>query len=707
MQKFSDFSKKVKMEHSELLIQEAKELSIKSEDSEQIIESLNVLCDNLILSYITEQEDHKDHIASLLDGEEIEIEGVKVSLSKDQDGLIINGNFKKFPGTPGAEFKIEDAISVMLDDIGYYVEEFSQSDLDDAIFNMPDKVENLVGYEIKIGSDTLTVDWEDPKSGVVSLQLNGKKIDGIDNERAYDYESLKEIILSALGKLTTVPEEEPEKEPKEVSPEAKKKIAILRTIIRPRLINKFANKTADQNRVYNAIKAYLEAGEDEEAIKTELDQRAIIDFCLDMLDIILSNKNLAGLISRDTAATALSESTLVEAKKKKKKTSEESVDVKLDMLLKLGLVDAKIYNRAKRALSNKKSAGTVPYLRNLLFDLLDKLISYIKKDTTLYNRIRLNVMKEMKANLNVTLPMKKEIEEATIAGREAAASGKDAEVPEAYSKHYFTKEAWLEGYNSYVPEESDVEYQKFIKSVGEEMKTFKEFKQEKSLHNESISLSEIDVITNVVEQLAAISESTYPTLEEALSEVSEILAQLGVSFNSADAMDNESGTIELPLEDLEGQAMISVFGGESVEDKVEGDLSIKIVTEKISDGVTIKPEIMVSFEGDEAVALSDIEFEVDIDDEEEPEEMEGEEESGEEIEEYCDACDSEYCTCDEMELTEEYVDGQTFNAILFKPATRRFFSVIISAKNEKEIADIVASEYPQYTINAIYPVKVS
>ena len=704
MQKFSDFSKKVKMEHSELLIQEAKELSIKSEDSEQILESLNVLCDNLILSYITEQEDHKDHIDSLLGGEEIKIDGATVSLSPKKDGLIINGKLTKFFGTAGLEFDIKRAISVMLDDIGDYInEEFSQSDLDDAIFNMPDNVENLVGYEIKVGTDTLTVDWEDPKSGVVSLQLNGKKIEGIDNERVYDYDSLKEIILSALGKLTTVPEEEPEKEPKEVSPEAKKKIAVLRTIIRPRLINKFANKTADQNRVYNAIKAYLESGEDEEAIKTELDQRAIIDFCLDMLDIILSNKNLASLISRDTAATALSESILVEAKKKKKKTSEESVDVKLDMLLKLGLVDAKIYNRAKRALSNKKSAGTIPYLRNLLFDLLDKLISYIKKDTTLYNRIRLNVMKEMKANLNVTLPMKKEIEEAVNAGREAAASGKDAEVPESYSKHYFTKEAWLEGYNSFVPEESEVEYQKFIKSVGEEMKTFKEFKEEKSIYNESISLSEIDAITNVVEQLAAVSESTYPTLEEALSEVSEILAQLGVSFNSADAMDNESGTIELPLEDLEGQAMISVFGGESVEDKVEGDLSIKIVTEKSSDGVIIKPEIMVSFEGDEAMSLSDIEFEVDVDDEEEPEEMEGEEE----IEEYCDVCDTEYCTCDEMELTEEYIDGQTFNVILFKPATRRFFSVIISAKNEKEIADIVVSDYPQYTINAIYPVKVS
>ncbi len=405
MQKFSDFSRKVKMEHSELLIQEAKELSIKSEDSEQILESLNVLCDNLILSYITEQEDHSAHISSLLDGEEITINGATVSLSPKEDGLIINGKLIKFFGTAGLEFDIKTAISVMLDDIDDYIaEEFSQSDLDDVIFNMKDNVENLVGYEIKVGTDILTVDWEDPKSGVVSLQLNGKKIEGIDNERAYDYESLKEIILSTLGKLVKTPEE-PTQEPKEVSPEAKEKIAVLRTIIRPRLINKFANKTADQNRVYNAIKAYLESGEDEEAIKTELDQRAIIDFCLDMLDIILSNKNLASLISRDTAATALSESILVEAKKKKKKTSEESVDVKLDMLLKLGLVDAKIYNRAKRALSNKKSAGTIPYLRNLLFDLLDKLISYIKKDTTLYNRIRLNVMKEMKANLNVTLPL--------------------------------------------------------------------------------------------------------------------------------------------------------------------------------------------------------------------------------------------------------------------------------------------------------------
>jgi len=276
MQKFSDFSRKVKMEHSELLIQEAKELSIKSEDSEQILESLNVLCDNLILSYITEQEDHKDHIDSLLGGEEIKIDGATVSLSPKKDGLIINGKLTKFFGTAGLEFDIKRAISVMLDDIGDYInEEFSQSDLDDAIFNMPDNVENLVGYEIKVGTDTLTVDWEDPKSGVVSLQLNGKKIEGIDNERVYDYDSLKEIILSALGKLTTVPEEEPEKEPKEVSPEAKKKIAVLRTIIRPRLINKFANKTADQNRVYNAIKAYLESGEDEEAIKTELDQRAI------------------------------------------------------------------------------------------------------------------------------------------------------------------------------------------------------------------------------------------------------------------------------------------------------------------------------------------------------------------------------------------------------------------------------------------------
>ncbi len=797
MQKFTDFSKKIKQENDNLIIKEASIFNINCENTDELINALDILCENFILSYI--------------------------------------------------DYNIN--------------EEFTQSDLDDVIFNMPDNVDSLVGYETKIGNDTLTVDWEDPKNGILSIQLNGEKID-VGDERVYDYEALKQVLLSKLGEL--VKSDTTDEPKKDISPEAKKKLTVLRTIIRPRLINKFANEPVDQNRIYNAIKDYLESGADEDDIKTELDQKAIIDFCLDMLDVILSNKNLASLISMDTTVASLSESKLLEGKKtkKSKKTPEESVDVKLDMLLKLGLVDAKIYNRAKRALTNKKNAGTVPNLRNLLFDLLDKLISYIKKDPTLYNRIRINVMKEMKG----ILPTKKEIEEASLAGRKAAEENNSKEVPEQYSKHYFTKEAWLEGYNSFngrnldtEPESSEVEEidEKFIEypdydmwgwirqdgtlvmptkkdadseevvyhdvlakrsfpngyafnagwirwflhldelhfntrkvddttysalskglnkiityssdrkkfghfvgrkakrasqdiggtlhinsysiffeqpkkpnadvelydndrgrflnkvknyidskleeTPGKNMKTLKQFKQEKSIYNESISLSEIDAITNVVEQLAAVSESTYPTLEEALSEVSEILAQLGVSFNSADAMDNESGTIELPLEDLEGQAMISVFGGESVEDKVEGDLSIKIVTEKSSDGVIIKPEIMVSFEGDEAMSLSDIEFEVDVDDEEEPEEMEGEEE----IEEYCDVCDTEYCTCDEMELTEEYIDGQTFNVILFKPATRRFFSVIISAKNEKEIADIVVSDYPQYTINAIYPVKVS
>lgn len=816
MQKFSDFSKKVKMEHSELLIQEAKELSIKSEDNEQILESIDVLCNNLLLSLMLESkmiEFSQTEINNILNkiqndakpGEEITIEikkdNKKYSLIINWDGetakLEIDGHVLQVPGTVPDIEALKGAVEGMLQDLpdilelteeqtvkpytvvvtgyigkghpkykegnivasfdtksalkkfakdnvsmfyhhyftakkdGYNLtvpilssneirklmvekglirEAFTPSDLDDAIFNMPDEAESLSGYELKIGGsgDKLTIDWEDPKSGVLSLQLNGENIKDAKFERVYDYETLKQVISDVVGKLAEKKKEEPETEepkdkPKEITPEVKKKLGILRSIIRPRLINKFANSSSDQTRIYNAIKGYLESGEDEEYIKTELDQKAIIDFCLDLLDVVLSNKNLSGLISRDASATSLGESFIVE-KKKKSKTSDESIDVKLDMLLKLGLVDSKLYSRAKKALSNKKSAGTVPYLRNLLFDLLDKLISYIKKDPTLYNRIRLNVMKEMKANLNLTLPMKKEIEEATIAGREAAKMGKESSVPEAYSKHYFTKEAWLEGYNSYVPEPDSLEHE----LEEEEMKSFKQFKEEKSVYNESISLSEIDIITNVMDQLAGISESTYPTLEQALADISQVVSELGLGFDSSEVMDTESGTVEVALDDVEGQAKISVFGGESIEDKVEGDLSIKFDIEKTEDGVIVKPEIMASFDGGDAISLSDIEFEVDS-------ESEGEEESGEEMEdeepeemeesECCEMCGEDPCVCDE-ELMEAYVDGQTYSVVLFKPSTRRFFTTIVSAKSENELKKIVQTDYPEFTINAIYPVKV-
>lgn len=694
MQKFSDLSKKVKEQNKELLIAESQELILDCKDQDDILYCLDIICENLIISHLTERED--DIIDKILSGEEVRINGSVVALSDNQDGLIINDKLVKFLGTPGLEWDIRDSISVMLDDLEDYVtEEFTQSDLDDAIFNLPDTADKLIGYETQIGSDKLTVDWEDPKSGKISLQINGKKVEGIDDERAYDYESVKDVILDVLGKLVKEkpePEEKPKKEPKEITPEAKKKLQILRSVIRPRLINKFADANADQNRVYNAIKNYLESGEDEEVIKTELDQRALIDFCLDLLNVILSNKNLSNLISRDASVTSLGESYIVEGKKKKQKKTEETIDVKLDMLLKLGLVDKKIYNRAKRALSNKKSAGTVPYLRNLLFDLLDKLISYIKKDTTLYNRIRLNVMKEMKSSL----PLKKELEEAKAAGKEAAKMGQESIVPEKYS-HYFTKEAWIEGYNSW-DENQDEEI--ITTNTGQDMKTFKEFKEEKEIYVESISFSEIDAIVNVVQQLSAIGESIYPDAESALTDISEIVSQIGVSFDAAEVTEDQEGFIDVPLDQEGDGAKLSVFGGESFEDKVEGDLSIRFSIQKSDEGVMVKPEIMVTFEGDEAMALSDIEFEADVDNEDESEDEDMEEE-------YCDACDSEDCDCNYDTLTEEYVDGKTFNVILFKPATRRFFSTILTADNEKDIQKLVSDEYPGYVINSIYPVKIS
>ena len=223
-------------------------------------------------------------------------------------------------------------------------------------------------------------------------------------------------------------------------------MATLKSIIVPRIISKFANSNSDRNRLIRSLTDYITKGEDEEILTTDVDQRAVIDIFFDILDVITSNKQLASLISRN--AVLVSNSYITEAKKKKNVAAGDDdggVSTKLDILLKLGLVDMKLYTRAKKALSNKKAAGSVPQLRNILFDLLDKLIVYIKKDPTIYNRLRINVMKEMKG----TLPSKLEVLEAKNAGTEAAYSGStDKTVPEQYKKHYFTREAWLEGFTS-------------------------------------------------------------------------------------------------------------------------------------------------------------------------------------------------------------------------------------------------------------------
>jgi len=138
-----------------------------------------------------------------------------------------------------------------------------------------------------------------------------------------------------------------------------------------------------------------------------------------------------------------------EAKKKKKtdkkKTTEDKVTPKLEMLLRLGLVPKELFTRAKKALTSKKLAGTIPMYRNLLFDILDEIVNYIEKDPTLYNRMRINVMKEVKNSY----PTKQKIMDAFEAGRNHGMANdgltEDDEVPEEYASDYLMKSAWLRG----------------------------------------------------------------------------------------------------------------------------------------------------------------------------------------------------------------------------------------------------------------------
>ena len=324
-------------------------------------------------------------------------------------------------------------------------EAFKKDDIEDAINTLPFDVEELKDFKITIDGKNILVNWT-AKEGKVAIQIDGKDIKS--EGRSFEIESL---ISSVRQSLEDWSDEETSDDldsaiDLENDSDKRKKLATLKSIIVPRIISKFANSNSDRNRLIRSLTDYITKGEDEEILTTDVDQRAVIDIFFDILDVITSNKQLASLISRN--AVLVSNSYITEAKKKKNVAAGDDdggVSTKLDILLKLGLVDMKLYTRAKKALSNKKAAGSVPQLRNILFDLLDKLIVYIKKDPTIYNRLRINVMKEMKG----TLPSKLEVLEAKNAGTEAAYSGStDKTVPEQYKKHYFTREAWLEGFTS-------------------------------------------------------------------------------------------------------------------------------------------------------------------------------------------------------------------------------------------------------------------
>jgi len=136
----------------------------------------------------------------------------------------------------------------------------------------------------------------------------------------------------------------------------------------------------------------------------------------------------------------------------------------------------------------------------------------------------------------------------------------------------------------------------------------------KKLHEE-VTLPETDAISDVVTFLEAIQENSYDTLNEALEDVSKSVETLGLSFDIKEAIAalEEGDSIELSLNDSNGDDVgISVFKDESIEEKVEGDLFLKIT--KLSEG-KINPEILVYFEEGKVESLSDVDFEVSMDEE--------------------------------------------------------------------------------------------
>lgn len=241
---------------------------------------------------------------------------------------------------------------------------------------------------------------------------------------------------------------------KETDVEKKEQLQVLASIIKQKLIHKFAKTPVDINRITKILTNFITRGHDENNIKNELDQRAFIDFSLDVMKILLNNKRIASLVGLEAMTEEAETSVITEAKKNtikkkrrakaSKKSATDTISPKLDMLLRLGLVDQKLYSRTKRALTNKKASGSISIYRNLLFDLLDDIIQYIQKDPTLYNRMRINVMKEMKNSL----PKKEDLIAAYESGCECRKNGlTEEELPEEYMNDEFLREAWYKGFN--------------------------------------------------------------------------------------------------------------------------------------------------------------------------------------------------------------------------------------------------------------------
>ena len=79
------------------------------------------------------------------------------------------------------------------------------------------------------------------------------------------------------------------------------------------------------------------------------------------------------------------------------------VNPKLDLLLRLGLVDIDELQKYRRALrSSKKQALQSPEMRKKLADLLDKLLDYTVGDTQTYSRIRYRVQKASSESVDLS-----------------------------------------------------------------------------------------------------------------------------------------------------------------------------------------------------------------------------------------------------------------------------------------------------------------
>jgi hypothetical protein len=869
MKKFNELKQKILTESNINKENEERLFLLEELTSEQTEDLLDTVIEQLMcVSIISEafSEDNVDSIVSQIPLDKKELDNFKITENGSE--IVINWkNGKVAVSIDGVETfvpgKVMDpealvgAVRAILQD--YIVEnvlreEIDSDDVFDVLSKIPIGTKELLGKVFDINGEELSIDW-DSKSGLTSVSLNGNSIEIKD--KIYDLDSLINVVAQTIGSSETDTNSTPSSDQNVIKdPVIKKKVAIFKSLIKPRMLDIFVTDKTDRTRVREAILNYIINGKDESKIKDEITQRSLIGFLLKVIDIMTSNRDLTSLFVKHTTISSISESLILESKKKsrkKKKKSEETVDDKLDMLLKLGLVDTSIYNRAKRALNNKKAASTVPYMRNILFDLLDKLVSYIKKDSTIYNRIRLNVMKEMKG----TLPSKKDLDNIKNEGREAYQSNKPKSVPEMYKNNFFTNQAWLAGYDSIEPKEKsdinvlkeesvynemdfwgwisptgkvlipsreDVEKDKFthadvistagisdirsaidigwirwsimngtfkaefkmmlftvtalnkgvnsitsmltnssnynyfigpnsknevininnfelsiiegreikgntLSEISEKLKdsisdkfitsqqkteekdkskSFKEF-------NESLNLSAVSTISDLVNGLEIISSNFYESKEQATEDIQSLLSSVGLTYDELEEGDNK-------LQSDDGsEATIAIFAKESEDsEEAEGELILNLKFSESGENVTVSAEMMVSFDEDEAISLSDIEFEIDKNEEDEMEiidpddESENFDEENEDMDEYDDmdeleeeiakldeACNIYINTKDDEVISEELVSGETFNVVLLKPSTRRYVSLIVQAKNEKEIIKYVEEEMLEYVIVSI------